>query len=64
MPRRCLDCPDWKVKTEVKEVKKETKIKGKKKFCFPKSWIVVYAKDLMEAEEMIKALKEQNIETK
>ena len=64
MPRRCKDCPDSKVETPVKEIKKEWLPKGLKRFVFPKLWKVVIAKNLMEAEEQIKAIKEFNIETK
>lgn len=64
MPRRCKDCPDWKIETPAKETKKEKLPKGLKKFVFPKLWRVVIAKDLMEAEEQIKAIKEFEIETK
>lgn len=64
MPRRCKECPDGKIETPEKEIRVEKKPDGLKRFNFPRLGKSVYAKDLLEAEKLVKVIKEDEKETK
>lgn len=64
MPRRCKECPDGKIETKEIEIKKEKRVDGLKRFNFPRLGRSVLAKDLLEAEKLVKAIKEDEKETK
>ena len=64
MARKCKECPDGKIETKPMIVKSIKLTKGNKRYVFPKEWKVVIAKDLAEANELVKAMSEVEIETK
>lgn len=57
-------CQDWDCDLTIDDSIVEERKEWEKRFSFPKYWVSVLAKDIEEANEKIKAIVNEDYETK